>query len=192
MPGFSLGSSAEAVRHGRLFPQKPYTTHVNTFHIPSVESTLLHSFSRGPSFVHAAPIVFQDSLRDTMRYIEYGMHIDPRELVGPTLTRLESVEWELNPTNIIWTPKCLLKIEYRPASAYQTLVALYWRINGASDIFARYKVKRKKEKRKEPGKGSDVNLTFSFVFPFFFFLFLFPFPFFRSFLVSETHSPRAM
>jgi hypothetical protein len=127
-------------RFGRLFPQRPYSVQINTFHVPSVESTLLQTFSRGTNFVHTAPVVFRDTLVDTIRYLDMGVHIeedvDPVSLFVPTgLSR--TLDWVIGPPNVIWTPRCLPNIRNALAKNYKVLIALHLRVNGASDLFAR-------------------------------------------------------
>jgi len=135
--GFSIGSSVEAVRFGRLFPQQPYTVQVNTFHVPSVESTLLRTFSKGTHYVRsAAPLVFSDTLRQT------HLRMPPLEgYVKEHLTTLPSLKWTLDAASIIWKPKLTEAVLSRPASAYSLLLALYWRVNGASHLYGTVKSK---------------------------------------------------
>jgi hypothetical protein len=96
----------EAVRFGRLFPQQPYTVRINTFHVPSVESTLLRTFSKGTNFVHAAaPLVFCDTLHDTLAHMQNRGYIDEtlplRSYLGATLLPLK---WTLTEAAMMWKP----------------------------------------------------------------------------------------
>jgi hypothetical protein len=167
------GSSTEAVRLGRLHPQRPYTTQVDTFHVPSVESALLHHFSKGnKNAVTAATLIFQDTLRAThAKFLEMGA-IKPEDKLEDILTIVASFKLVLGRDTIIWTPTFTLKPPVQEAavppptaraatpspsslpasthhaSQYSLLAALYWRINGASAFFA----------HRGGGKQSDPNL----------------------------------
>lgn len=131
------------MRRGWLYPLRPYTTHVNTFHVPTVESTLLHSFIKGTEFLRTAPLVFQDTLEGTMRYLTLGGHLCEPE--GATLSDfmrleptprigLQSIGWAIDPKHLIWMPKQLNRLADRPALEYVVLLALFFRVNGASSL----------------------------------------------------------
>lgn len=128
--------------------------HVNTFHIPSVESTLLHTFSKGTAYETYATMIFQDTLRQTMRFMQMGYHIgDPdddamlheRLTVGDIIKldgvgpNLQTLRWIIPLDRVVWTPKRLDSIKLNRATKYSVLMALYWRVNGAADLFARYR-----------------------------------------------------
>ena len=125
---------------GRLYPRRPYIIRVNTFHVPSVESTLLHSLtSKGKNFVHTAPVVFQDSILGTRRYFELGAHFSQTTTVAAALAGLPYAgDWKLAPESIIWSPAHADAIGRRPACDYLLFISLYWRVNGANAIVNTY------------------------------------------------------
>jgi hypothetical protein len=134
----------EAVRFGWLFPQQPYTVQVNTFHVPSVESTLLRIFSKGTNFVHAAaPLVFCDTLQLTVSHMQTQGYIDMqgqplRLYMGSTL---QTLSWTLPDNCMVWKPQLGPAVLASPAAHYRMLIALYWRVNGASHLFSTLKSK---------------------------------------------------
>jgi hypothetical protein len=128
----------EAVRFGRLFPQQPYTVRVNTFHVPSVESTLLRTFSKGTNYIKSgAPLVFCDTLRET--HTRLLPLLSPQGNVKDHMAALATLSWKLNDTSIIWRPRHFEADA--PATHYSLLLALYWRINGASHLYGTVKSK---------------------------------------------------
>ena len=152
MHGFSIGSSAEAVRYGRLFPLRPYTTHINTFHVPTVESTLLQNFLRGTDFTRIAPVVFQDTLERTTQYLHLGGHleykvqldyflIEPIIKPPPLANQQEQVVvplfYKFVMRDLIWTPRNIAVLLSREAASYSILLSLYLRVNGANAIYRR-------------------------------------------------------
>lgn len=136
----------EAVRFGRLFPQQPYTVRVNTFRVPSVESTLLRTFSKGTNYIKsAAPLIFCDTLRQThaafvaLHASDAGDDGFASGSVKDALWTLAPLKWTLTEASIMWTPKHMDPAA--PASQYTLLIALYWRINGASHLYGTVKSK---------------------------------------------------
>ena len=139
------------MRLGWLYPLRPYTTHVNTFHVPTVESTLLQTFIKGTEFVRTAPLVFQDTLEGTMQYLQMGGHLQEPDnatladflSVGqapagqlPVRLGLQSIGWALDPKKLIWVPKQLNTLLSRQClpSDYVILLALFFRVNGAANL----------------------------------------------------------
>jgi len=136
---YPSGGSTEAVRLGRLHPQRPYTAQVNTFHVPSVESALLRHFSKGTHHsAKAVTMVFQDTLRTShAKLLELGCIPAEAKLIE-ILCAVPALKLVLSHATVVWTPKFMTGpnvAETRIASAYSLLIALYWRINGASAIF---------------------------------------------------------
>jgi len=137
------------VRLGRLYPQSPYTARVNTLHVPSVESTLLRNFARGTNFVHTAPLIFQDTLKETVQYLEHGCHITADHSVGGFLERAniptiqspgnETTGWMIPSDHVMWRPRCYEYIKDKRAQDYKVVVALFFRVNGAYSLMSRMK-----------------------------------------------------
>ncbi len=137
---------------------RPYTTHVNTFHVPTVESTLLQTFIKGTEFRRTAPLVFQDTLEGTMRYLQMGGHLQEPENATladfisvnyslsldapPSRIGLQSIGWSLSPKQLVWVPKQLDRLlsqqqqqqPLRKAEEYLVLLALFFRVNGAANL----------------------------------------------------------
>lgn len=114
-----------------------------------MESALLHKFSRGTIFEKIAPLVFQDTLRGTVRYLVLGAHLSiPKELrvgdiIAPQRTgHLPSLGLNIARDDIIWFPPGLTEETLNaPALAYSTLVGFFLRVNTASHIMGEYRRK---------------------------------------------------
>lgn len=144
----------EAVRPGWLYPLRPYITHVNTFHVPTVEFTLLQTFLKGTQFTKIAPIVFQDTLEKTVNYLVLGGHFtylgadgvtDEPHMLGEFIKRssVPSIEFTIPAGDIIWTPRRIGQVLLeRPSADYSVLVALYLRVNGANSLSKRIGVSK--------------------------------------------------
>ena len=149
-------------RPGWLFPLQPYTVHVNTIHVPTVESTLLHAFlTKGDQYNRVAPIVFQDHVAATIRYLELGSHILPdhrlSHFISPdTVTGFipsilvgasGNVPWTIASTEHIWMPATIRDHLNSPAVQFKALIAVYLRVNGSLAMLKRSKAQTKEETR---------------------------------------------
>jgi hypothetical protein len=154
------GSSTEAVQLGRLFPQRPYTTQVSTFHVPSVEFALLHHYSKGNhagtggkggNGAKAVTVVFQDTLRQTHAKLIHLECIPAETTLVGALTGLAALRLVLTPATTVWTPKFATSLDPEFAKLracdYTLVLALYWRVNGASALFIN-----------NQGRSTDPNL----------------------------------
>jgi hypothetical protein len=108
-----------------------------------VESALLLHFAKGNhhASAKAVQVIFQDTLRAThAKLMEFDCIPPDATLVG-MLTAVASLRLSLSTGTVIWTPKFMMlnqeHADYKTikASAYTLLLALFWRINGASAIF---------------------------------------------------------
>jgi len=137
-----------------------------------VESALLRHFSKGTHHSSkAVALVFQDTLRAThAKLLELDCIPAGTGLID-CLTALPVLKLRLTHDAMVWTPKFLLPSQGenapiptgiiaapqmpvpdplappRLASAYTMLLALYWRINGASAMFVH-----------GPGRSADPGL----------------------------------
>lgn len=146
------------VRFRRLYPQSPYTVGINTLYVPSVESTLLHYFvtKGGAKFAAAARLVFQNTLQDTVRYMRDGYHVQAKHKVGtflqsgggggcvPTIETFigkagqeKLVPWSIPAEHVVWTPTHVSLFADEVAVDYYSVLALYFRVNGANSLYQR-------------------------------------------------------
>lgn len=84
-PGFRAGSSIEAVNTGWLYPLQPYTIQCSTFHVPTVESTLLRTLLKRERFQRLAPFLFLETVQQTIDKLVDSGHLQGRQ-VGYFLT----------------------------------------------------------------------------------------------------------
>lgn len=149
---------------GRLYPQSPYMSRINILHVPSVESTLLLTFTRGTKFLQSAPFVFQDTLKDTLQYFEYGNHItddDDGTTLGDfldtaSIPTLGDCGWTIPAEHVLWYPASITdSLKGNPAGKYKILISLFFRVNGAYSMLQLLK----KEMPKGRFPANDTTTT---------------------------------
>ncbi len=154
--GFSVGSSADVVRPGKLFPMQPYTSRVNTFHAPSVESALLHTFTIGEAYRQSAPFIFDDTIEKARTRLYYSgcmLGADPAgpgatvgDFIGESSAGVPGILTIL-PEDVRWTPAAIRNIADSPASDYTHIIALYIRVNGAGSVLRGYRMAQVRKPR---------------------------------------------
>ena len=118
-----------------------------------MESTLLHTFIKGTEFRRTAPLVFQDTLEGTRKYLILGSHLgepanacladfitrfDPGDTFLGAAKGLRSIPWYIDRESVIWLPKQLATIkDRRNVVDYTVLLALYFRVNGAMALLGK-------------------------------------------------------
>jgi len=109
-----------------------------------VESALLHHFSKGNihTSVKAVNVIFQDTLRKTHAKLIELQCIPADATLVSALSAMPTLRLALSTGTIMWTPKFMAAdAQERPetlaykAASYSLLLALHWRINGASSVF---------------------------------------------------------